>query len=58
MTDDRNFDAVIKSLVRFHHWTPQQLSEMYIDDEDYLGLLYWYEDLKDYDKEVKKSIKT
>lgn len=55
----RNCDAeslgnVIKSLVDYHHWTPQVISEMYCDDYDFQGLFYWYDELIRINKLNKK----
>ena len=37
---------IINSVVNQYNWTPQVISEMYCDDLDFLGLTYWYEEVK------------
>ena len=36
---------MIKTVARFHHWTPNVLNGLYLDDEDHFGLIYWYNDV-------------
>ena len=31
------------------------LGHMYVDEIDYLGLFYWYNDALDYNKEIEKQ---
>lgn len=44
---------MIRSVVRDHHWTPDKIDGLYLDDRDYHGLEYWYNDVK----EVAASLK-
>ena len=46
---------MIKSVVREHHWAPDTLGVLFYDREDYLGLLYWYEDIIEVHKELKNK---
>jgi len=46
---------MLKSIVREHHWSPQYLSKMYLDDSDHRGLEYWYNDVLEVGKELKKK---
>lgn len=46
-------DEVIKSLVDYHHWTPNEINEMYCDDFDFKGLIYWYDELVRINKKNK-----
>lgn len=41
--------------MRFYKYTPAEISNTYLDDVDYNGLLYIYNDLVDYDKEINKK---
>jgi len=50
-------DVMIKSVVRLYHFTPTDISKMYVDTVDYNGLEYWYNDAKDYNEEIKKGSK-
>jgi hypothetical protein len=43
------------SLTREHHWPPSVLEGLFFDAEDYKGLFFWYEDLKQVHKELKNS---
>jgi len=36
---------VIKSIVDYHHWSPNVIDEMYADDLDFKGLSYWYDEI-------------
>ena len=49
---------MVKTVVRAHHWDPEIIENLYLDDTDFLGLLYWYNDVLDEYKEVKGIKKT
>jgi hypothetical protein len=38
---------MVKSVVRTYHWPPDVIGGLFIDNEDYRGLLYWYNDVID-----------
>jgi hypothetical protein len=42
------------SLTREHHWPPSVLEGLFFDAEDYLGLYFWFNDLKEVEEEMKK----
>ncbi len=46
---------MIKSVVREHHWPPHIIKELYLDNEDYQGLEYWYNDVKEVSDKLKKK---
>jgi hypothetical protein len=46
-------DNMIKSIVREHHWTPNTINDLYVDDMDHFGIEYWFDDVK----EVSDSLK-
>ena len=48
---------MVASVVRSYHWTPRQIDEMYLDDEDYYGLEYWYNDVMEVSDELKSKSK-
>lgn len=48
---------MIKTIVREHHWTPEHISSLFHDGIDYFGLIYWYNDVVDTVKELKKDNK-
>jgi len=45
---------MVKSVVREHHWSPAHVGDLFIDQIDYLGLEFWYEDVIDMNKPRKK----
>ena len=52
-----NINTVIISVVRYTNWPPSVIDEMYLDDLDHHGLLFWYNDIKEQDKAMKKTRK-
>jgi hypothetical protein len=48
---------MIISVAREHHWAPEVLGALYFDAEDYMGLRFWFEDIKEVDKAIKNSTK-
>ena len=46
---------MIRSVVRLYKFTPDVIDRMFVDSEDYHGLEYWFEDAKEYVKEIEKS---
>ncbi len=38
---------MIKTVVREHNWPPNDIGGFFIDRQDYLGLEFWYEDVKE-----------
>jgi hypothetical protein len=48
---------MIKTVVREHHWCPDQIGKLKLDDEDYLGLEFWYNDVITVINELKPKTK-
>ena len=46
---------MIKSVVREHHWTPEQINNLFVDDADHHGLEYWYLDVKEVTDQLEKK---
>lgn len=46
---------MIKSLIRVFKYGPQIIDALYIDDIDFHGIIYLYEDAKEYIKEISKA---
>lgn len=46
---------MIKSVVREHHFTPSVIDAFFIDDADYHGIEFWYNDIKEVTKELKSK---
>jgi hypothetical protein len=44
---------MIKTVVREHHWQPNEIGKLKLDNEDYLGLEYWYNDVMKVISEMK-----
>jgi len=36
---------MIKSVVREHHFHPNEIGVFFVDDIDYRGIKYWYNDI-------------
>lgn len=52
-----DFDNIIKSIVRMYKWTPDEVGRLNIIGKDYRSLIFWYNDVKDYVKEIKEKTK-
>jgi hypothetical protein len=48
---------MIVSVVREHHWTPDVINGLYLDDADHFGLEFWYNDIKKVSEELNKQTK-
>jgi len=46
---------MIYSVVMQLQWTPNQIDSLYLDADDYLGLEYWYNQVAQYSKDIKKA---
>lgn len=46
---------MIKEVVREHHWLPNEIGSLFIDSQDYLGLVYWSQDVRDVYKKSKSQ---
>tara|TARA_R110002167_G_scaffold110087_4_gene280347 strand:+ start:10850 stop:10987 length:138 start_codon:yes stop_codon:yes gene_type:complete len=45
----------VKTVVREFKWEPSVIDDMFIDDADYKGIKYWYDDIIDVHKQLKKA---
>ena len=52
-----DLDIAIRSVARHLRYLPKDMAEMYFDDVDFHGLIYWYNDAVDSVKKVKKVSK-
>jgi len=48
-----NTDVAIKHIVEEYQWKPADISGLFLDNWDYLGLYYWYEHIKEKRKHNK-----
>ena len=46
---------MIKTVVRAHHWGPEKIESLYLDDADFFGLEYWYNDTLDHINQINKK---
>tara|TARA_R110001599_G_scaffold341931_1_gene563269 strand:- start:932 stop:1087 length:156 start_codon:yes stop_codon:yes gene_type:complete len=46
---------MIKTVCREHHWTPTDIDELFTDDQDFRGLEFWYQDVKECHDELNKK---
>lgn len=48
-------DVAIRTVARLYKWTVTEIRKLYLDDLDYRGLYYWYEDAKEYIKQINNG---
>ncbi|PXX26281.1 hypothetical protein C7967_11543 [Thalassospira sp. 11-3] len=48
---------MIKSVVRYFKWTPETIDQLFLDDYDHHGLVYWYKDVEEQEKAMKNHKK-
>ena len=48
---------MIYSVVMQLRWSPYEIDSLYLDDQDHWGLEYWYENIKDYSKQLETAAK-
>lgn len=46
---------MIRSVVRVYGWTPKDCESLYLDDADFLGLEYWYNDAVEYNAQIANA---
>jgi hypothetical protein len=46
---------MIKTVVREHHFSPAQVGDFYLDAQDYQGLEWYYNDVRQVMDEMKKT---
>jgi hypothetical protein len=44
-------------IVREQHWAPEQVGALYFDGQDYQGLLFWYNDVIEVQRQIKAATK-
>lgn len=54
-TSEKNLDVMIRSVVREHHWSPEAIENLYLDDTDFFALEYWYNDVQKVIEGLKKK---
>lgn len=43
---------MVRSIARTYHWTPTTIDDLYLHDRDHFGLMYWYNDSLEMEKEL------
>lgn len=56
MVEEESLNNAIKTVVREHHWEPSVIGGLFLDDQDYEGLLYWYDDVITCGDKIKQDI--
>lgn len=46
-------DNAIVSVVRALHWSPNDIKNLYLDDADFFGLMFWYDDVDKHNEQLK-----
>lgn len=46
---------MIITVVREHHWPPHIIDNLFLDDQDYKGLEFWYNDICKVHEELTKK---
>lgn len=44
---------MIKDVVREHHWPPDKIGGLFVDGQDYNGLVFWSNDVREVYKKNK-----
>lgn len=44
---------MVKTVAREYHWAPNIIGAFFIDDNDWHGLEFWYNDVNEMNKELK-----
>lgn len=47
---------MMKSIARVFHYSPFEMEQMYLDEIDHLGLIFWYNDSIEFQKEIAKQL--
>ena len=50
-----SLNNIVQTVVREFKWSPETVSEMYIDDACFKGLKYWYDDIVFVHKQLKNK---
>jgi hypothetical protein len=46
---------MIKTIVFEYHFQPREIAEMYVDDFDFQGIIFWYKEFERLEKLRKKE---
>lgn len=44
MVDNDSLDNMIKTIVSEYHFSPSEISKMYVDNLDFQGIQFWYDE--------------
>lgn len=48
---------MVKSIVREHNWAPNIIEDLYLDNIDFKGLIFWYNDVQEMVKQLESKNK-
>lgn len=54
MSNDQSLRNIVVSVVMHLYWKPDYLQSLYMDDEDEFGLIFWYKEIQEIEKEEEK----
>lgn len=46
---------MVKSVVREHHFSAEKIDAFFLDDTDWHGLIFWYNDVLEVNNELKSK---
>lgn len=53
---ETSLDSIIKSIARVYRWTVADIERLFFDEIDYHGIIYWFNDAKEYIKQTNNAI--
>jgi len=53
-----DLNVAIKSVVRHTQYSPQEIEKLFVDEIDFRGLIYWYNDAKHASQQIKEAGKS
>lgn len=58
MSDSESVDNMVKTVIRTFRYTPDTIDNLYLDDLDYHGLEFLYQDAIEHNKTIEKAWQT
>jgi hypothetical protein len=47
---------MIRTVVREHKWSPAIVGDLFLDEKDFEGLVFWYKDILKVNKELEAKL--
>lgn len=54
----KSFYNIIRTVVREHKWSPDIIGDLFYDNDDYHGIKFWADDIRDLHEQLKPIKKT